>query len=68
LIETLFSAFAPLLRRERLHPGYVAAHHPHPRRVLELPGRALEPEIELLILEVQNLLLELVAGHDLEVG
>ncbi|VTZ22941.1 hypothetical protein MPC4_260026 [Methylocella tundrae] len=65
---SLFYGPAPQLRSDRLEAGDVAANDPHARGVFELSGGALEAEIELLFLEVQNLLLELIAGHDLEIG
>ena len=54
------SRFAALAA-DRLDPRDVAADTAHPRGVFELPGGALKAQVELLLLEVQELLLELIA-------
>src|SRR5262249_25365334 len=41
----------------------VAAHLAHPRRILELPGRALEAQVELLLLQLGDLLVDLLGVH-----
>jgi hypothetical protein len=52
-----------LLHRNGLDSRDVAAHLPHPRRVLELAGRPLKAQVELLLLELEDLVVELVDGH-----
>src|ERR687884_1656738 len=65
--------FSSSLRRgglvplQRAHARDVPADLAHPRRVLELPRRALEAQVELLLLQRQELVLELVRRHGLEV-
>jgi hypothetical protein len=56
------------LRGDRFQSRDVAANDANARRILELTGGALKPEIELLFLEVQDFLFELIARHNLEVG
>src|SRR5215210_1560968 len=53
---------------QRAHAGDVLADLADARCVLELPGRPLEAQVELLLLEGQKLVLELVRGHGSEVG
>src|SRR5215211_5170542 len=57
-----------LLLLQRAHAGDVLADLAHPRCVLELPGRPLEAQVELLLLERHELVLELVRRHGPEVG
>src|SRR5450631_2949284 len=45
---------ALLLRHDRLHPRDVAAHRAHAAHTLVLSGRTLEPQVELLLAEVQQ--------------
>src|SRR5215203_751348 len=52
---------------ERAHAGDVLADLAYARGVLELPGRALEAQVELLLLQRQELVLELVRRHRLQV-
>src|SRR5688500_8469195 len=52
---------------KRLDAGDGAAHLAHPRRLLELVGRRLEAQVELLALQLDELLLQLVVGLDLEI-
>src|SRR6185437_3666865 len=64
LASTLASALACApLRLHRLDAGDVAAHRAHARGVLQLPGRPLEAQVELLLLEAGQLLGELVGSH-----
>src|SRR5262245_53701526 len=49
-----------LLRLHRLDAGDVAAHLAHARGVLELPRGALEAQVELLLLQLDQLIVELV--------
>src|SRR5262249_8995407 len=46
----------------------VAAHLAHARGVFELTGGALEAQVELLLLQLQHLVVDLVDGHDLDIG
>src|SRR5918995_625844 len=57
-----------LLLRDGLDAGDVAPHFAHAHGVLELSGRALEAQIELLLLELEDLVLELVEGHGPGIG
>src|ERR671913_330620 len=59
--------FGGLLPLQRAHPRDVLADLAHPRGVLELAGRSLEAQIELLLLQRQELVLKLVRRHGLEV-
>src|SRR5687768_15918862 len=52
---------------KRPDAGDGAAHLAHPARLLELVGRRLEAQVELLALQVRQLLLQLVVGLDLEI-
>src|SRR5215813_3542105 len=52
-----------LLPRNCLDAGDVATDLAHPRRVLELARRALEAQVEPLLLELEHLVVELVDGH-----
>src|SRR5262245_51782837 len=52
-----------LLLRDRLQPRDVAAHLAHPRRILELPGRPLEAQVELLLLELDHLFVDPLDVH-----
>src|ERR1043166_8375942 len=52
-----------LLRRDGLDARDVAAHLAHAAGVLQLPGGALEAQVELLLLELHELVGELVRGH-----
>jgi hypothetical protein len=49
-----------LLRSDRLDPGNVAAHLADARGLLQLPGRPLEAQVELLFLEIEELIGQLV--------
>src|SRR3954454_3179955 len=59
--------YGGLLPRQRAHAGDVLADLAHARGVLELSRRALEAQVELLFLQRQELVLELVRRHRLEV-
>src|SRR3954468_22800686 len=48
---------ARLLGQNRLDTGDVAAHHAHPRGVLELAAGAAEAQIELLLLQLGEIVL-----------
>src|SRR3977135_2190928 len=63
LLRLGFRARGALLRRDRLDTRDVATDLPDTRGVLELPRRALEAQVEALLLEFQSLVVELVAGH-----
>src|SRR5687767_10496463 len=52
---------------KRLDLGDGAANDAHPARLLELVGRGLEPQVELLALELAELLLQLVVALELQV-
>src|SRR4051812_18437991 len=65
--DLLSLRFGGLLPRQRAHAGDVLADLAHARGVLELSGRALEAQVELLLLQRQELVLELVRRHRLEV-
>src|SRR5215218_1326773 len=58
-------AGALVLKRLDLRDG--AAHLADPRRLLELVGRRLEAQVELLALQLDQLLLQLVVGLDLKI-
>src|SRR3954454_2980155 len=52
---------------KRLDAGDGATHLAHPRRLLELVGRRLETQVELLALQLGELLLQLVVAVLLEI-
>src|SRR6201999_1540884 len=52
-----------LLRGDSLDTGDVAAGFLQPRRVLQLPGGALEAQIEALLLQIEDGVLHLVVAH-----
>src|SRR3954452_23438155 len=52
---------------KRLDAGDGAAPLAHPRRLLELIGRRLKAQVELLALQVEQLLLQLIVGLDVEI-
>src|SRR6478735_7092634 len=52
---------------QRLDPGDRAANFAHAARLLELVGRRLEAQVELLALQVAELLLQLVVTLLLEI-
>src|SRR5262245_49982505 len=54
---------AALLRLHRLDAGNVAAHLAHARGVLQLPGSALETQVELFLLQFTQLIFQLVDRH-----
>src|SRR4051795_861556 len=58
---------AGALMLKRLDAGDGAAHHANPRRLLELVGRRLEAQVELLALQVEQLLLQLIVGLDVQI-
>src|SRR3954470_9916526 len=65
----LFSLLArELLALQRPDAGDVTADDLDPRRVFELPRRALGAQIELLLLERQELVLELIRRHLRQIG
>src|SRR3954447_9406199 len=57
-----------LVPRQCLHPRDVAPDDAHPRGVLELAGRPLEAQIELLLLQLQKLVLERIRAHALQIA
>src|SRR5919112_6183438 len=61
------SVGAGALVLKRLDARDGAAHLAHSARLLELVGRRLEAQVELLALQVDQLLLQLVVGLDLEI-
>src|SRR5215211_5618507 len=65
--DLLSLRFGGLLPRQRADAGDVLADLAHARGVLELSGRALEAQVELLLLQRQELILELVRRHCLEI-
>src|SRR4029079_13778027 len=64
---SLFSLRLGALGLQRLDRGDRAANFAHAARLLELVGRRLEAEVELLALQVAELLLQLVVGLLLEI-
>src|SRR5262249_32911990 len=52
-----------LLHRHRPDAGDVATDFAHPRCVLELARRALEAQVEPLLLELEQLVVELIDSH-----
>src|SRR5258707_12110905 len=48
--------------------GDITTHDAHPRGVLQLPACLLKAQIELLLLELERLVVELIFGHDANVG
>src|SRR5688572_28753394 len=67
------AAISSTLRRRRgsqhrLDPRDVAPHLAHARRALELPGRLLEAQVELFLLQLQKLILQLVRGLGPQIG
>src|ERR1700760_1389106 len=50
------------------HAGDVTANDAHPRSVLQLPTRLLKAQVELLLLQLERLVVELILGHDANVG
>src|SRR5215208_3695701 len=72
--KTRFGIFYPLslrlsrfLAAQRLHAGDVPTDFAHATGILELTRGTLEAQIELLLLQSEQLVLELVPGHRLEV-
>src|SRR5919112_328641 len=72
--KTRFGIFYPLglrlsglLTAQRLHAGDVPTDLAHAAGVFELTRGALKAQVELLLLEVEQLVLQLVRGHRLEV-
>src|ERR1051325_3747287 len=64
---SLFSLRLGALVLPRLDPGDGAANIAHSARLLELVGRRLEAQVELLALQFAKLLLQLVVGLLLEI-
>src|SRR3954471_20447406 len=64
---SLFSLRLGALGLQRLDPGDRAANFAHTARLLELIGRRLEAQVELLALQIAKLLLQLVVGLLLEI-
>src|SRR5690606_30436568 len=52
-----------LLGGDRLDACNVAPDRPDPRRLLQLAGRLLETQVELLLLQPRQFVIELVEGH-----
>src|ERR1700734_4345001 len=57
-----------LLRGDGHDAGDITAHDTHPRSVLQLPARLLKAQVELLLLKLERLVIELILGHDANVG
>src|SRR3954454_396008 len=57
-----------LLRGDGLDTGDVAAGFTHPRGVLQLPGGALETQIEALLLQTGDGVVHLVGAHGADIG
>src|SRR5689334_4286308 len=64
---SLFSLRLGALVLQRLDASDAAANFAHAARLLELVGRGLKAQVELLALQVGQLLLQLVVGLDLEI-
>src|ERR1700750_2565258 len=56
-----------LLRGDSLDTGDVAASFLQPRRILQLPGGALEAQIEALLLQIEDGVVHLVFAHRADV-
>src|SRR4051794_40062361 len=54
--------------RDGLDARDVTPHDPHPRCVLELSGRPLEAQVELLLLELERLVVELIDRHRAQIA
>ena len=54
--------------RNGLKPGDIAAHFAHARGVLQLPGGALETQVELLFLQLEHFVVDLVDRHGFDIG
>ena len=57
-----------LLRGNGLDAGDVAAGFTQPRRILQLPGGALEPQIEALLLQIEDGVVHLIGAHCADIG
>src|ERR1051325_3526795 len=56
------------LRRDRLHARDVATDNAHARGILELAGGALEAQIELFLLQLEDFVVQLIQRHRSYVG
>src|SRR5471030_3163244 len=57
-----------LLRGDGLDAGDVAAAFTQPRGVLQLPGGALETQIETLLLQIEDGVVHLIGAHRADIG
>src|SRR6185437_15385273 len=66
--------FSPLLllraclRGNGLDAGDIAARFPQPRGIFELPGGALETQIEALLLQIEDGIVHLIWAHRADIG
>src|SRR5436305_9972432 len=67
-IMGLLLLFRALLRGDGLDTGDVAAGFAQPRGVLQLPGGALETQIEALLLQIGDGVVHLVGTHGADIG
>src|SRR6516164_311223 len=56
------------LRGDGQNAGNVAPHDPHTRGVLKLSARLLKSQVELLLLKLERFVVELIIGHNANVG
>src|SRR4051794_30041624 len=66
-VDPLFLRVA-LLRGDGLDAGDVAAGFTQPRGVLQLPGGALEAQIEALLLQIEDGVVHLIGAHCPDIG
>src|SRR6267154_74762 len=57
-----------LLRGDGLDAGDVAARFAQPRGVLQLPGGALETQVEALLLQIEDGVVHLIGAHCADIG
>src|SRR5438270_2811406 len=57
-----------LLRSDGLDAGDVAARFAQPRGVLQLPGGALETQVEALLLQIEDGVVHLIGAHCADIG
>src|SRR5258706_10673777 len=57
-----------LLRGDGLDAGDVAAGFTQPRGILQLPGGALETQIEALLLQIEDGVVHLIGAHCADIG
>jgi hypothetical protein len=63
----LFAGLAMLLAKHCLNSRDLAAHHAHAIRILELTIRALEAQIELLLLQLHERVGQFISGLHAEI-